>query len=169
MMVRIAIPYLVGFGIYVGTSEAAHRTFLRSWFRAVGPRDGPPWYFIGQDLLAATWSAGGLLILLAFTLWALPRLGDPAWTAFAINSIPLVTRIAPGVNILRHTTHPWDPAHAATVWTSFEHYRGSERAAMNVGHVVSIVVAAAAIILPMRATWRDLRRKADAGAPATSK
>jgi len=149
-ILRIVVPYLVGFVLYYGARTGADRMFEGSWFDQAGPGVSPPWYFIGNDLVDAVWCTAAAALMLVFSFAAVRRLGSSVWTALAVTLAFLSSHIADGVNIALHTGQVWDASRATTDWTSFESYIQSQDAASTAGLVVTLVAIVGCLVLSAR-------------------
>lgn len=152
---RAAVPMAVGVLLYIGALNAGLRTFPGTWFYEAGPGSGPPWYFIGQDAVAAAWAAGGFLLLCVFTLLAARPLGPFVWAAFAVNAVSFVERAGLGVNVWIHTSDIRDRSLASTTWGTFDGYLASQGQASNVSLAVGVALAVGGLVLYARGLRRE--------------
>ena len=144
-LARLALPYLVWFLLQSVAQAGAMRTFPRTWFFAYGPGGSPPWYFIGQDAVDAVWSSAAAVLMLAFSLAGLRRLGPGVWAGLGVALIGFTGKVGAGANILLHTRQPWDSSRASTEWTTFDAYLRSQQASFSISLWIGIVLGAACI------------------------
>jgi hypothetical protein len=153
----ITFPFAVCVLIYAAATSSSTYFFKDTWFRTVGPGGDPPWYFIGRDLVDATFAVPGLLVMVAFSSLTFRRLGPDVWKALGMLSIFLLHPILLGVNILLHTRDAWDPARATSEWASYEMYSVSKYQTLLVMLVITLLALGA---------FRYFKGKSEPSAPA---
>jgi hypothetical protein len=151
-LLRLLAPYLVWILLHWGALVGAEHTFPRTWFHASGTAAHPPWYYIGQDFVAAVWFTAAAVLMLAFAVASSVRLGPNAWTALAVALTDFASKIGLGVNVLLHTSRLWEASNAVSRWPTLQAYQESRQLALTFSLSAGVLAFGACLLQYYRAT-----------------
>jgi len=86
------------------------------------PTEGPPWYFIGQDLVGGLVCGAGIGLSLLIAFGGRRPFPDTSWMALCFALLWMGYPLGQALYVLARSSRLWDPSTASTAWSSFEAY-----------------------------------------------
>lgn len=110
------------FLIYCLSSIASDWFFRKTWMSEQILSSDPPWYLIGEDLVAGFVYSGSLVLCVLIAL--LRRWRDPvgSWMALWMSCLWMSGKFGGAAYIMVRSRDLWNPARARTQWMNADEY-----------------------------------------------
>jgi hypothetical protein len=145
------LPAMLVVVVYAVCLATGQWLFGFFWMSRGIPSEGPPWYFIGQDLAGGLVCGAGIGVSLGIAYGSRRSFPDASWMALCFAALWMGYPLGQAVYVIARSSRLWDPDTASTAWSSFEAYTTDP-----LRHIIFLVCITGSLLLLTRGRrlWR---------------